>query len=76
MFTFNGPDTHCSLTALRLHLPVKMVVVEIPPEREQTGDDKADPALQRLPAPGLRGTWAQAYAFLTQLVSQSGWMNS
>ncbi|KAH9958471.1 hypothetical protein BC827DRAFT_1377666 [Russula dissimulans] len=66
MLTFNGPDTHCSLTALRLHLPVKMVVVEIPPEREQTGDDKADPALRRLPAPGLRGTWAQAYAFLTQ----------
>jgi Chs5-Arf1p-binding protein BUD7/BCH1 len=34
---------------------------------------QADPALQRLPAPGLRGTWARAYALLTRLVSQIGW---
>lgn len=27
----------------------------------------------RLPAPGLRGTWARAYALLTRLVSQIGW---
>jgi len=27
----------------------------------------------RLPAPGLRGTWARAYALLTRLVSNIGW---
>lgn len=27
----------------------------------------------RLPAPGLRGTWARAYALLTRLVSGIGW---
>ena len=73
MFTFNGRDAHRSLTALRLHLPVKVAVAEILPEREKTEEDEADTALQRLPAPGLRGTWARAYALLTRLVSQIGW---
>ena len=73
MFTFNGRDAHRSLTALRLHLPVETTVAEILPEREKTDDDDADAALQRLPAPGLRGTWARAYALLTRLVSHIGW---
>ncbi|KAI0305206.1 chaps-domain-containing protein [Multifurca ochricompacta] len=73
MFTFNGRDAHRTLTALRLHLPIKAAVAEILPEREKTEDDEADPALQRLPAPGLRGTWARAYTLLTRLVSQIGW---
>ncbi|KAI0044319.1 chaps family protein [Auriscalpium vulgare] len=73
MFTYNGRDAHRSLSAARLHLPVKSAVVEILPDREKTEDDEADPALQRLPAPGLRGTWARAYALLTRLVSQIGW---
>jgi hypothetical protein len=73
MFTFNGRDAHRNLTALRLHLPTKAAVAEILPEREKTDDDEADPALQRLPAPGLRGTWARAYGLLTRLVSQIGW---
>src|SRR5712691_7078072 len=73
MFTFNGRDAHRSLTALRLHLPVEAAVAEILPEREKTEDDEADAALQRLPAPGLRGTWARAYALLTRLVSHIGW---
>lgn len=34
---------------------------------------QADPALLRLPAPGLRGTWARAYSLLTRLVSEIGW---
>lgn len=34
---------------------------------------QADAALLRLPAPGLRGTWARAYALLTRLVSDIGW---
>jgi hypothetical protein len=73
MFTFNGRDAHRNLTALRLHLPAKAAVIEILPEREQTEEDEADSALRRLPAPGLRGTWARAYALLTRLVSQIGW---
>jgi hypothetical protein len=73
MFTFNGRDAHRSLTASRLHLPIKASVAEILPEHEKTDDDEADSALQRLPAPGLRGTWARAYALLTRLVSQIGW---
>ncbi len=35
--------------------------------------DQADIALLRLPAPGLRGTFAKAYALLARLVSQIGW---
>lgn len=73
MFTFNGRDAHRALTAARLHLPIKHTVGEILPEREKTEDDEADPALLRLPAPGLRGTWSRAYNLLTKLVSQIGW---
>ncbi|THH12959.1 hypothetical protein EW146_g7212 [Bondarzewia mesenterica] len=73
MFTYNGRDAHRNLTAARLHLPIKQSVAEILPEREKTEDDEADPALLRLPAPGLRGTWARAYSLLTRLVSQIGW---
>lgn len=34
---------------------------------------QADIALLRLPAPGLRGTFAKAYDLLTRLVTQVGW---
>jgi hypothetical protein len=73
MFTFNGRDAHRALSAARLHMPVKPAVAVVLPERDKTEDDDADPALQRLPAPGLRGTWARAYTLLTRLVSQIGW---
>ncbi|KAI0316080.1 chaps-domain-containing protein [Amylostereum chailletii] len=73
MFTFNGRDAHRNLAATRLHLPIKRSVAEVLPEREKTEDDDADPALQRLPAPALRGTWARAYTLLTRLVAQIGW---
>ncbi|TFY80973.1 hypothetical protein EWM64_g3038 [Hericium alpestre] len=73
MFTFNGRDAHRNIPAARLHQPVKRAVLEVLPEREKTDDDEADPALQRLPAPGLRGTWARAYSLLTRLVSHIGW---
>jgi hypothetical protein len=33
-------------------LDCKMAVAEILPKREKIDDDEADPALQRLPAPG------------------------
>ncbi|KAJ7636900.1 Chs5p-Arf1p-binding proteins-domain-containing protein [Roridomyces roridus] len=73
MFTFNGRDAHRQLTPSRVHLPFHRSIGEILPERVKTEDDEADPALQRLPAPGLRGTWARAYALLTRLVAQIGW---
>lgn len=34
---------------------------------------QADPALLRLPAPALRGTFSRAYSLLAKLVSQIGW---
>ncbi|KAK7047857.1 bud site selection protein [Paramarasmius palmivorus] len=73
MFTYNGRDMHRNLTPARVHLPFLRPIGEILPERVKTDDDEADPALLRLPAPGLRGTWARAYALLTKLVSQIGW---
>ncbi|THH26900.1 hypothetical protein EUX98_g7293 [Antrodiella citrinella] len=73
MFTYNGRDAHRTLTASRIHLPPNGTIVDILPERTKTEDDEADPALLRLPAPGLRGTWARAYSLLTRLVSKIGW---
>ena len=73
MFTFNGRDAHRTLPALKLHLPFARPIGDILPEKIKTEDDEADAGLQRLPAPGLRGTWARAYAILTRLVSQIGW---
>jgi tetratricopeptide (TPR) repeat protein len=73
MFTYNGRDAHRNLPTTRIHLPFLRSIGEILPDKQKTADDEADPALQRLPAPGLRGTWARAYALLTRLVSQIGW---
>ncbi|KAH8831932.1 Chs5p-Arf1p-binding proteins-domain-containing protein [Flagelloscypha sp. PMI_526] len=73
MFTFNGRDSHRSLPSSKVHLPFDKPIGEILPDRGRTEDDEADPALIRLPAPGLRGTWARAYALLTKLVSKIGW---
>ncbi|KAH7910675.1 Chs5p-Arf1p-binding proteins-domain-containing protein [Hygrophoropsis aurantiaca] len=73
MFTFNGRDAHRALAPARVHLPFKLQIGDILPEKQKTEDDEADPALLRLPAPGLRGTWARAYILLTRLVSDIGW---
>ncbi|KAK2465571.1 hypothetical protein APHAL10511_002463 [Amanita phalloides] len=73
MFTFNGRDAHRILPSTRVHLPFHRQIGEILPVRQKSEDDEADPALLRLPAPGLRGTWARAYSLLTRLVSQIGW---
>jgi hypothetical protein len=40
---------------------------------QKRADGKADVALLRLPAPGLRGTFAKAYHLLTLLASKIGW---
>ncbi|KAH7882320.1 Chs5p-Arf1p-binding proteins-domain-containing protein [Phlebopus sp. FC_14] len=73
MFTFNGRDAHRAIPTSRVHLPFKRQLGDILPEKQKTEDDEADPALLRLPAPGLRGTWARAYSLLTRLVSEIGW---
>ncbi|OAX33542.1 chaps-domain-containing protein, partial [Rhizopogon vinicolor AM-OR11-026] len=73
MFTFNGRDAHRALAPARINLPFKRQIGDILPEKTKTDDDAADPALLRLPAPGLRGTWARAYSLLTRLVSDIGW---
>ncbi|KAH7924382.1 chaps-domain-containing protein [Leucogyrophana mollusca] len=73
MFTFNGRDAHRVLAPARVHLPFKRQIGDILPEKQKNEDDEADPALLRLPAPGLRGTWARAYSLLTRLVSEIGW---
>ncbi|KAF8183107.1 Chs5p-Arf1p binding protein [Mycena galopus ATCC 62051] len=65
MFTFNGRDAHRQLAPARVHLPFHRSIGEILPDRLKMEDDEADPALQRLPAPGLCGTWARAYTLLT-----------
>ncbi|KAG1741570.1 Chs5p-Arf1p-binding proteins-domain-containing protein [Suillus paluster] len=73
MFTFNGRDAHRVLAPAKVHLPFKRQIGDILPEKTKSEDDVADPALLRLPAPGLRGTWARAYSLLTRLVSDIGW---
>ncbi|KAF8430853.1 Chs5p-Arf1p-binding proteins-domain-containing protein [Boletus edulis BED1] len=73
MFTYNGKDTHRPIQTSRVHLPFRRQISDILPEKQKTEDDEADPALLRLPAPGLRGTWARAYSLLTRLVSEIGW---
>ncbi|KAG2058230.1 chaps-domain-containing protein [Suillus hirtellus] len=73
MFTFNGRDAHRTLVPAKVHLPFQRQIGDILPEKTKSEDDVADPALLRLPASGLRGTWARAYSLLTRLVSDIGW---
>ncbi|EJT99413.1 chaps-domain-containing protein [Dacryopinax primogenitus] len=77
MFTYNERDHHRMPTPARTHLPVKHFITESgildsADSENNTGTD-ADPALLRLPAPGLRGTFAKAYSVLAKLVGQIGW---
>lgn len=74
MFTFNERDLHRMPSPARTHLPVKRFIAESNIlDEESARDNEADVALLRLPAPGLRGTFAKAYALLTLLVSKIGW---
>ncbi|ORY35498.1 bud site selection-related protein [Naematelia encephala] len=74
MFTFNERDLHRMPTPLRTHLPIKKFIADSNIlDEESARDNEADVALLRLPAPGLRGTFAKAYALLTLLVSKIGW---
>lgn len=61
-------------TPARTHLPIKAFIASSNIlDEDAARDNEADIALLRLPAPGLRGTFAQAYQLLTRLVSQLGW---
>ncbi|WWC90631.1 uncharacterized protein L201_005567 [Kwoniella dendrophila CBS 6074] len=74
MFTFNERDLHRMPTPLKTHLPIKKFIAESGIlDEESARDNEADVALIRLPAPGLRGTFAKAYSLLTLLVSKIGW---
>ncbi|CAO1613127.1 unnamed protein product [Parajaminaea phylloscopi] len=74
MFTYNERDLHRMPAPQRSHLPVKGFVAESGLlDEESAKDNEADVALLRLPAPALRGTFAQAYALLARLVSKIGW---
>lgn len=74
MFTFNERDLHRMPTPARTHLPVKKFIADSNIlDEESARDNEADVALLRLPAPGLRGTFAKAYSLLTLLVSKIGW---
>jgi hypothetical protein len=74
MFTFNERDLHRMPTPARTHLPVKKFIADSGIlDEESARDNEADVALLRLPAPGLRGTFAKAYSLLTLLVSKIGW---
>lgn len=74
MFTFNERDLHRMPTPARTHLPVKKFISDSQIlDEESARDNEADVALLRLPAPGLRGTFAKAYTLLTLLVSKIGW---
>lgn len=74
MFTFNERDLHRMPTPAKSHLPIKKFIADSGLiDEESARDNEADVALLRLPAPGLRGTFAKAYELLTLLVSKIGW---
>ncbi|GHJ83853.1 hypothetical protein NliqN6_0255 [Naganishia liquefaciens] len=74
MFTFNERDLHRMPTPARTHLPIKpLIAASNILDEDSARDNEADIALLRLPAPGLRGTFARAYDLLTRLVTQVGW---
>ncbi|KAG9005535.1 hypothetical protein FRB94_001462 [Tulasnella sp. JGI-2019a] len=73
MFTYNERDLHRMPAPARTHLPTKQFIADSGILEDDGGKDEVDVALLRLPAPGLRGTFAQAYALLTRLVAVIGW---
>lgn len=76
MFTYNDRDLHRMPPPSRVHLPMQEFIASsgiLADEASAQVNNDADIALLRLPAPGLRGTFAKAYELLTKLVSQIGW---
>ena len=73
MFTYNERDLHRMPPPARTHLPIKQFISDSQILEGDGQEDDTDPALLRLPAPGLRGTFAKAYALLCKLVGEIGW---
>ena len=74
MFTFNDRDLHRMPSPAKTHLPVKKFIADSHIlDDDSARENEADVALLRLPAPGLRGTFAKAYSLLTLLASKIGW---
>ncbi|WFD07492.1 hypothetical protein MVES1_002858 [Malassezia vespertilionis] len=74
MFTYNDRDLHRLPQAARTHFPIRKLAAQSKLLNEESANDnKVDPALLRLPAPALRGTFANAYGILTKLASKIGW---
>ncbi|GJJ75500.1 Chs5-Arf1p-binding protein BUD7/BCH1 [Entomortierella parvispora] len=73
MFTFNERDLQRMPKPAKAHLPIRNDI-DLSLIDDETGrEHEADPALLRLPAPSLRGTFSSAYNMLTRLVSKIGW---
>ncbi|KAF9920865.1 hypothetical protein FBU30_009187 [Linnemannia zychae] len=73
MFTFSERDLQRMPKAAKAHLPIRSDI-DLSLIDDETGrENEADPALLRLPAPSLRGTFSSAYNLLTRLVSRIGW---
>jgi len=60
-------------TPARTHLPIKQYIADSQILEGDGAEEDVDPALARLPAPALRGTFAKAYELLCRLVSEIGW---
>ncbi|KAG0039882.1 hypothetical protein BGZ82_006287 [Podila clonocystis] len=73
MFTFNERDLQRMPKPAKAHLPIR-ADIDLGLIDDETGrEHEVDPALLRLPAPSLRGTFSSAYGLLTRLVSKIGW---
>ncbi|KAK9369166.1 Chs5p-Arf1p-binding proteins-domain-containing protein [Lipomyces kononenkoae] len=77
MFPYQNVDLHRMPVAQRIHLPIPVdgVIQDIiddamPGENENVN---VDPALSRLPAASLRGTFSKAYELLVEIVHEIGW---
>lgn len=59
----------------KMHLPVlaESVLDEMSDDSNDTQHTKVDPALLKLPAASLKGTFAKAYKILTEITHQIGW---
>ncbi|KAK9460158.1 Chs5p-Arf1p-binding proteins-domain-containing protein [Lipomyces oligophaga] len=77
MFPYQSVDLHRMPVAQRVHLPIAAEGVmqdiiddAVAGEGEPT---TVDPALARLPASSLRGTFSKAYDMLVEIVHEIGW---
>ncbi|KAJ1651767.1 bud site selection protein [Dispira simplex] len=75
MFTFTDKDYPRMPQPARIHLPSKADLNNLMDlsDYENKTNDPSESYLLRLPAPGLRGTFAKAYEFLCILVKKVGW---